>query len=151
MALPILGARLKKIREKRGWSQTELARRADVHPRQIWRYEQDEAEPTATYLARIASELGVSADYLLGLIDTEDTRRSAEEVDEFERELIEFVRYQPDIQNRLGVSFPAIIQKHINSYTEISTKLTKLFLDRQKWIGQLYALAPTSGFDLEGT
>lgn len=36
---------------------------------QISRYESGRGEPSATYLARIAQELNVSADYLLGLSD----------------------------------------------------------------------------------
>jgi transcriptional regulator with XRE-family HTH domain len=38
---------------------------------QIYRYEKGKGEPSADYLARIARQLEVSTDYLLGLSDDE--------------------------------------------------------------------------------
>jgi len=64
------GDRLKKVREERGYTQEKLAEFLNIGQLQIWRYENGETEPKADTLAKIASFLNVSADYLLGLSDT---------------------------------------------------------------------------------
>jgi transcriptional regulator with XRE-family HTH domain len=61
--------RLKLIRENRQLSLQDLALRVGVSLKQIWRYEMGENVPSADVLKRIAQELSVSSDYLLGLID----------------------------------------------------------------------------------
>src|SRR4051812_37047705 len=66
-SMPIHGDRLRKIRDKRGLSQRELARLCNIGEAQIYRYENSKGEPSADYLARIARQLEVSTDYLLGL------------------------------------------------------------------------------------
>jgi transcriptional regulator with XRE-family HTH domain len=61
--------RLKDMREARGLSQTELGDRVGLSKQQIYRYEQGRGEPDASTLTKLAKELEVSADYLLGLVD----------------------------------------------------------------------------------
>jgi transcriptional regulator with XRE-family HTH domain len=65
--------RLKALREKRGWSQRELARLCGLGEAQIGKYESGQTDPTVTSLKTIADKLDVSADYLLGISD--DPRR----------------------------------------------------------------------------
>ena len=64
------GDRLARMREIRGLSQAELAERVSLHYQQIYRYENGKTEPDGAIVARIASELHVSTDYLLGLTDS---------------------------------------------------------------------------------
>ncbi len=52
-----------------GYSQEKLSEIVGIGSRQIWRYENGENVPDADVLAAIATTLGVSADYLLGLTD----------------------------------------------------------------------------------
>ena len=59
------GKKLKKARLDRGWSLNELGRRAEIHGRQISKYERGESMPNTDGLLRIANALGVSTDYLL--------------------------------------------------------------------------------------
>jgi transcriptional regulator with XRE-family HTH domain len=66
------GDRLAHIREKRGFTQVELAEALGLGQNQIWRYENNKTEPDAETVARIARYLEVSADYLLGLVDYPD-------------------------------------------------------------------------------
>lgn len=66
----ILGDRLRAAREARGLSQRDLARLLGLGINQINRYEVSTNDPTATVLVKIAHELRVTADYLLGLSDT---------------------------------------------------------------------------------
>ncbi len=67
--MPVNGDRIREIREGRGMSQTELAQRCGLGEKGIWRYENGQGDPSADILTRIARELDISADYLLGLSD----------------------------------------------------------------------------------
>jgi transcriptional regulator with XRE-family HTH domain len=68
------GARLKQWREKRGWSQQELAKRSSVPYMTIWRAEaQAHHSPRMEIAKRLALALGVSLDVLCGLYEEEDT------------------------------------------------------------------------------
>jgi transcriptional regulator with XRE-family HTH domain len=59
--------RIKQVRESRSLSQQDLADRAGLSLKQIWRYENGESEATAGAITAIAKTLEVSTDYLLGL------------------------------------------------------------------------------------
>jgi transcriptional regulator with XRE-family HTH domain len=57
--------RLKKARQAKGLSQTELGNLAGIHYTQIGRYENKGAQPSGDILAKIANILEVSSDYLM--------------------------------------------------------------------------------------
>lgn len=59
--------RLITSRKANKLSQGELALKVGVHANLIGRYERDEAIPSVEIAAKIASELNVSLDYLIGL------------------------------------------------------------------------------------
>lgn len=59
------GDRLARLRQERGLSQAELAKRVGVHPSQIHRYEAGAAEPTVGVLRALALALQVSTDALV--------------------------------------------------------------------------------------
>lgn len=63
------GDRIRQIRENLGWTQEYLAEALDVAVLQINRYENNKNEPSAEVVSRLATVLGCSADYLLGLSD----------------------------------------------------------------------------------
>jgi len=63
------GDRLRDLRISLGYTQETLAERAKIGLRQIWRYENEESEPSGNTVANLAQILGTSADYLLGLTD----------------------------------------------------------------------------------
>ncbi len=65
----MLGNRLRMVRESRGLSQVELARRVNVKSATINRYEQGVRNPDPEMLDALANELEVSVDYLLGRTD----------------------------------------------------------------------------------
>ena len=52
------------LREKRGWSQKELAQRAGISNSAIGKYENDTSTPTLQNASAIADVFGVSLDYL---------------------------------------------------------------------------------------
>jgi transcriptional regulator with XRE-family HTH domain len=59
-----LGDRLRKAREARGLSQTELSEMADISRRSISKYEADEAMPRRPQLLAWAMATGVPTDWL---------------------------------------------------------------------------------------
>ncbi len=62
-----LGERIAHVRKHRHLSREDLGKRLGIGWRVLGMYERDERQPKASMLRRIAVELGVSADYLLGL------------------------------------------------------------------------------------
>lgn len=65
----IVGARVRELRELRGWSQLELAYRAHLHPTDVSKMEHGRKDYYTARFLRLAVALGTSADYLLGLSD----------------------------------------------------------------------------------
>jgi len=66
----IFSVRLQAAREKKGWSQADLATRAGLQPSAVSHFEKGRRIPSAANLERLADALAVSADYLLGRVDT---------------------------------------------------------------------------------
>jgi transcriptional regulator with XRE-family HTH domain len=67
----LIGERISQARTRRGWNQSELARRLDKPRQHLSQVEQGKQQPRAELLIEIATVLGVSTDYLLGLTDDE--------------------------------------------------------------------------------
>ncbi len=59
------GERLKKVRQEKGLSQSELGKMVDIHYTQIGRYESKGAKPSSEVLSKIANALGVTSDFLI--------------------------------------------------------------------------------------
>lgn len=73
-----LGERLKRAREKKGWSQRELARQAHVRYATISELENGIRTAMNTDTAkRIARSLGISVDYLIGTFEEEEDEGTA--------------------------------------------------------------------------
>lgn len=53
------GARLKRARHARGWTQEQLANRTDMHASNVRRLERGEANPSLSTMARLAAALEV--------------------------------------------------------------------------------------------
>jgi transcriptional regulator with XRE-family HTH domain len=71
--LPIFARRVTEEREKRGWSQQELAAKAGTSYQTIWRIEHGKHKEPGIYVARkIARALQVSLDYLVNLHGKDD-------------------------------------------------------------------------------
>jgi transcriptional regulator with XRE-family HTH domain len=62
---PLLAARLRAERDRRGWSLADLAARSDVSKAMLSKIEREEASPTASILSRIASAFGLTLAALL--------------------------------------------------------------------------------------
>jgi transcriptional regulator with XRE-family HTH domain len=68
------GGRVAKAREKRGWTQQELAERAGVRYETINRIENGKhAEPRVYVAVALAKALGTTVDYLVGMYEGEES------------------------------------------------------------------------------
>lgn len=59
-----IGSRVQTLREERGWSRVELARRSGVSLSVINKMERGETQPRRQTLCNLAEALGTSAGYL---------------------------------------------------------------------------------------
>jgi transcriptional regulator with XRE-family HTH domain len=96
------GERLRALREQRGFTQQDLATRLRLHTNQITRYENGQADPLPAQLKAIARELGVTADYLLGLTDDPLERITERSLSADERRFIDALR-RGDLHSLLGM------------------------------------------------
>ena len=64
---PLIAARLRAERSRRGWSLDELAARADVSKAMLSKLERGESSPTAMLLGRICGAYGVTMSALVAL------------------------------------------------------------------------------------
>jgi transcriptional regulator with XRE-family HTH domain len=70
-----IAVRIKQKREERGWTQTELARRCGFASRStINKYEKGERDLSLDSAKKVASALGVDADWLIFGDDTENMK-----------------------------------------------------------------------------
>ena len=63
MAKELLGARLRKLREDKGMSRVEFAKRVGASPASVWNWESGTA-PRGKAIAAIARVLGISEEFL---------------------------------------------------------------------------------------
>lgn len=61
-----LGEKIKTLRTNRGLTQTELAKKINIHYTHIGKYENDLQNPSTDTIKKIADYFSVSVDYLLG-------------------------------------------------------------------------------------
>jgi len=64
------GQRIRQVRQRLGISQRELADRVHVTKQNITQIERGYRQPKAERLVALATALGVSSDYILGLQET---------------------------------------------------------------------------------
>jgi transcriptional regulator with XRE-family HTH domain len=84
--------RLREVRERRGLSQEDLAKRTGLSASQIFRIETGRSEPSADAVIRIAKELEVSTDYLFGLVDGPTEHLTIHDLSPMEWKLIQAYR-----------------------------------------------------------
>jgi Predicted transcriptional regulator len=84
--------RLKQRREERGLTQAELGARLKIEAQAVYRYEKGQSDPSADTLGRMAKELEVTADWLIGLVDDQNERLSEADLSPAERKLIDALR-----------------------------------------------------------
>ena len=91
-----IGARIRKYREIRGFSQKELAQKIGVSNSRVSNWEQGINRPDADILAEICKALSVSPSELLDV-------RLSEDLSDQERKVIMAYRTKPDLQKAVNI------------------------------------------------
>lgn len=86
------GDRLREMRRKRQLTQDELADRLGFGQSQMNKYENGKSDPTPEVLVRLAKELAVTTDWLLGLVDDPEAFLQEQELTPAERKLLSAFR-----------------------------------------------------------
>lgn len=73
-------SRLKKAREGRGLTQAELGKEAGLPSTTLSHFESGSRKPSFDNLRRLTRVLGVSTDYLMGLVDTPEATGAASRI-----------------------------------------------------------------------
>ena len=68
----IFAVRLKAVRERRGMSQAELAKKAGLQPTAVSHFETGTRSPSFDNLRKLTDALNVSTDYLMGRSEKEE-------------------------------------------------------------------------------
>jgi transcriptional regulator with XRE-family HTH domain len=88
----MIGSRLKELRQRRGYSQEELAKLIGTTQRQVSKYEIGENQPTSSVIVAFANTLDTTTDYLLGRTDDNPSLNTGAELTETEKKIIKFYR-----------------------------------------------------------
>ncbi len=89
--------RITSLREERGWTRAEVAKRAGVSRSYVRDLEIDKREPRAEVVGRFAEAFGVRSDYLLGLTD-EPYGNSSDELSPELQEVWAGLKARPELQ-----------------------------------------------------
>lgn len=99
-----LGSRLKKARQRKGWSQTYVCQKLDIGNSTLSGYERDYREPDTTTIKQLADLYEVSTDYLLG--NDLPPEQRANEMNKDERDIAKRMdELRKDLANPDGLSF----------------------------------------------
>lgn len=87
-----VGDRIRLSREAANLTLEDLAARVGIAYQQLWRYEKGQNETPVKTIAKLAVELSVTTDYLLGLVDDPTGAISEGDLSPMERKLIAMLR-----------------------------------------------------------
>lgn len=121
------GKRLKAFREKRGWSQDDLAARVGTSRSAISTYEHDSRKPRVEMVVRLASAFGIKPRDLLDDVDDDA-------LDMADLRYLQGLR-QPEVAARLGI--PAV------TYQRIEARRAQIEAERLQEMAEI--LGTTSG------
>ena len=110
------GDKIKELRTANELTQTMLAEKTGISRSIISQYENNQVEPTATVIAKLATALGCSADYLLGLEDDFGTKtvypaRETERISTDEAKLLQYFRKNSDEGKKLILKMAEMLSK----------------------------------------
>ena len=117
-----LADRLKQLRQQRGWSQAQLAKKLSVHQKQISGYERGIHSPSIELLARMAELFNVSLDYIAF-----DNRQDPHIVPIADRELMQAVQ----LIDQLSAEDRATIKAVLNTFI-VKNRFQRLAAETQK-------------------
>jgi transcriptional regulator with XRE-family HTH domain len=117
-----LGERIKQLRQQRGWSQAQLAKKLNVHQKQISGYERGIHSPSIELLIRMAELLDVSLDYIAF-----ENRQDKNIVPIADRELMQAVQ----LIDQLSAEDRATIKAVLNTFI-VKNRFQRLASETQK-------------------
>jgi transcriptional regulator with XRE-family HTH domain len=117
-----LADRIKQLRHQRGWSQTQLAKKLNVHQKQISGYERGIHSPSIELLIRMAELFNVSLDYIAF-----DNREDKNIVPIADRELMQAVQ----LIDQLSAEDRATIKAVLNTFI-VKNRFQRLASETQK-------------------
>ena len=80
-----IGNKITELRKKKGWSQSELAKKVNASREAIGKYERNEASPSVDTAKNIADIFEVSLDYLVGdVLKPSFDKRMTDRLQDFE-------------------------------------------------------------------
>ena len=93
------GDRIKERREELGLSQAELGERIKMddkdqplQPQAVYRYEKNLTKPSSEMIVKFCKALGVTSDWLLGLVENKDEHLDESDLSPMEKRLINAIR-----------------------------------------------------------
>lgn len=78
----MIGERIKELRKSKKMSQSELGKFIGVSQTTVTAWENGRADPSSSYVAKLATFFNVSTDYLLGRDRKEDDLKTADLADD---------------------------------------------------------------------
>lgn len=100
----VVGGRIKKLRKDKSLSQAQLAQRADLHFSYVAQIERGEKMPSLKSLERISEALDADMQYLIAA--------EKQEKEEWEEELMQFMKRLDKKQRNLVSDFVKLLVKH---------------------------------------
>ena len=88
--------RIKEIRASKNIQQKELAIALGIGTSTLSQYENGKREPDIATLKKIADELMVSVDYLIGRTEKEPASKNRSGLNETEKQIMEYVSQMPE-------------------------------------------------------
>ncbi len=107
-----ISEKIKKLRQEKGWSQAQLAKKLNILPQHISRYERGIIIPSAETMAKIANAFGISIDYMLN--------ETSENSSEFKLKDKELQRYFEKV-DELDEKDKEVIKRVIESFIKNKT------------------------------
>jgi transcriptional regulator with XRE-family HTH domain len=117
-----LGKRIKQLRQQRGWSQTQLSKKLNVHQKQISGYERGIHSPSIELLVRMAELFNVSLDYIAF-----DNREEKNIIPIADRELMQAVQHIDQLSAEDRDTIKAVLNTFIvkNRFQRLASETQK--------------------------
>ena len=116
-----LGDRIFKLRKEANMSQYQLAKKLDIHQKNIGKYEKNEYTPSALIVRDIAKVFGVTADYLLF---GSEAGTSAGMIKIKDRQLAQWLQELDNVDEETRMVVVGVLKLAVNS-----SKAKKLLID----------------------
>jgi transcriptional regulator with XRE-family HTH domain len=124
-----VGHNIRRLREKRGWSQEKLAEMADLDRTYVGRIERGEKNLGVNHLRRVAVALGVQPSEILGVEPMADERHTAETLADLTGLVGEYRALLGGFRRRRRESVEAVLTKEADWTSGAAQHLVQLAHD----------------------